>query len=394
MVQELTKASIEMLPVPDTGTRSHAAGDSLYLEIDSRGNRRWILRTSVYGRRTRRGLGSYPAVSLTDAKRAAARVKRDLQRGRLEVRTRLEIRRDVPTFAQAAERTIAKLRPDWKSAKHAAQWSSTLDRYAMPDPEKRPNSLRDRLVDEITPLNVADVLEPIWRTRRETASRLRQRIEAVMEWAVAAGYITQNPASRKTINTLLGKPKAKVNHFKALHYSKVPAALHKVRLSTAYPLTKLAFEFMVLTAARSGEVREAIWGEIDFESATWTVPAERMKAAKEHRIPLSGMALAILRDAWELTGGEGLVFPAPKGGVMSDMTLLGVCRRLELDCVVHGFRSSFADWTEEQAHGREVLRELALAHVNDDKTKAAYVRTDLFEQRRGLMQAWADFCSS
>ena len=390
MVQKLTKTDIESLPVPAKGTQAHAAGESVYLEVDHKGNRRWILRTAVYGHRTRRGLGSYPAVSLGDAKKAAARMKRDLHQGRLEVQTRevvqAEKRGDIPTFAQAAQRVITAKRPEWKSWRHGAQWANTLNTYAVP-------VLGDKPVDEITPLDVADALEPIWREKRETASRVRQRIEAVMEWATAARYITVNPAGRKTMEALLGKPKVKVNHHRALPYAEVPAALHKVELSTANPLTRLAFRFLVLTAARSGEVRGADWTEIHWDTRTWEIPADRMKAEKAHRVPLSDQALAILRDAWELTGGEGLVFPAPKGGAISDMTLLGVCRRLELDCVVHGFRSSFGDWAEEKARARAVVVDLALAHVNSDATRAAYVRTDSFEERAELMQDWANFCA-
>ena len=389
MVQEeLTKATIAGLPTPAKGTQAYAAGDSLYLEVDSKGNRRWILRTSVYGRRTRRGLGSWPDVSPSDAKKAAARMVRDLQRGRLTVQTQQERRGvDVPTFAQAMERVIASKRPEWKNWKHAGQWRSTLQTYAVP-------VLGDKTVDQIGPVDVAAVLEPIWREKRETASRVRQRVEAVMHWAVAAGYIVVNPAGRETMKALLGKPVVKVIHHRALPYGEVPAALRKVELSTSYALTKLALRLLALTATRSGEVRGMRWAEVDWESATWEIPADRMKAGEAHRVPMSDQVEALLREAWEYSGGGELVFPAPRSGdVMSDMVFTQLLRRLEIPAVPHGFRSSFRVWAAEKSGAPWAVCEAALAHRVGNATELAYMRSDLLEERRGLMEQWADFCT-
>ena len=191
---------------------------------------------------------------------------------------------------------------------------------------------------------------------------------------------------------VLPNTKGLKEHHRALPYADVPAALRMVRLSPSHTLTRLAFEFMVLTASRAGEVRNAKWSEIDFESATWVVPAVRMKARREHRVPLSDKALEILRDAWDLTGGEGLIFPAKRSGAaLTDMAFNVLLRRLEIDAVPHGFRSSFRDWAAEQSGASWAVCESALAHNVGNSTEAAYMRSDLFQQRRQLMQAWADF---
>ena len=235
-------------------------------------------------------------------------------------------------------------------------------------------------------------LESVLLDKRETASRVRQRIEAVLDWCHARGYRpADNPAGRHLLKVLPKTRKLKAHH-KALPYGDVAAALKKVSQPTAYQATKFAFEFMVLTADRSGEVRGATWGEVDWDTGTWTVPAERMKARREHRVPLCHQAMGVLRDAWELSGHAELVFPAPKGGQMSDMTLLGLIRRLEIPAVPHGFRSSFRDWAAEQSGGSWAVCESALAHSVGSGVEQAYMRSDLLDQRRGLMQQWADFC--
>ena len=216
-------------------------------------------------------------------------------------------------------------------------------------------------------------------------------METVMDWVVTNGWRLDNPAGKSLLKVLPSTRKLKEHH-RALNYQKVPAALGKVRLSTAYPLTKLAFQLLVLCASRSGEIRFASWSEIDRESATWTIPAGRMKAGREHRVPLSRQALETLEDARMISGGEGLIFPAPPSGkAMTDMTLTALLRRLSIPAVPHGFRSSFRDWAAEQSGASWAVCESALAHNVGNSTEAAYMRSDLFEQRRALTQEWADF---
>ena len=275
-------------------------------------------------------------------------------------------------------------RPTWSNAKHAAQWESTLVTYAHP-------LIGRKKVDEITPADAMEVLAPIWTSKPETASRVRQRMETVMDWAVAQGYRLDNPAGRSLLKVLPSVKRLK-EHRQALPYAQVPGAVARVRESTAGTPTKLAFEFLVLTAGRSGEVREAEWGEVDEEVAAWTVPAARMKGGRPHRVPLCGQAIAVLNEARRLDNGSGLLFPAPRSGVeLSNMAFGQLLRRLGLDFVPHGLRSSFRDWAAEQTDAPHAVMETALAHSVKNSTEAAYFRSDLFELRRGLMAAWGKF---
>jgi len=247
-------------------------------------------------------------------------------------------------------------------------------------------------VDEITTSDVMAVLLPIWTSKAETARRVRQRIGTVMKWAVAKGYRPDNPAGG-AIGAALPKNSGTRKHFRALPHSEVGPALDTVRASSAWVISKLAFEFLVLTAARSGEVRGARWEEMDFESATWTVPAERMKAARKHRIPISARALEVLRRAEELSDGTGLVFPSPTGRILSPSTLSKLLRELGVQAVPHGFRTSFRIWCGDTGVAREVA-EAALAHVIRDKVEAAYARGTLFARRRKVMEDWARYITA
>ena len=277
-------------------------------------------------------------------------------------------------------------RPTWSNSKHAAQWRSTLETYAFP-------LIGDKAVDAVTSADAMEVLTPIWTTKPETASRVRQRMETVMDWAVAQDYRPDNPAGRSLLKVLPKTQRLKEHH-RALPYAEVPGVVRRVRESTAGQSTKLSFEFLVLTAARSGEVRGAEWDEIDWGSATWEVPAARMKARRPHRVPLSGRALEILREALELDDGLRLVFPAARGGrPASAMTFTALLRRLEIPAVPHGFRSSFRDWVIEQTSTPWAVAEAALAHNVGNSTEAAYMRSDLFDRRRSLMDAWAAYVS-
>ena len=249
-------------------------------------------------------------------------------------------------------------------------------------------------MNEITRRHVVDALSPIWTSKPETARRVRQRIRAVMDRAAALEFIDYNPAG-DVINTALAKQPRVKNHHRALPYERLPAALCAVRASTANASVKLAFEMLALTACRSGEIRGMTWDEVDLREATWTVPETRMKAGRPHRVPLSRGALAILEEARALGDGKEVVFPAPhSGAVLSDMAFTQLLRRLELDFVPHGLRSSFRDWAAEQTDARHDVVESALAHAVGNATEAAYFRSDLLELRRRLMEDWGEFLGS
>jgi len=249
-------------------------------------------------------------------------------------------------------------------------------------------------VDAITTADVMAVLLPIWVPKHETARRVRQRISAVMQWAVAEGYRNDNPAG-DAIGAALPKRNKPKEHHRALPFREVGAALAAVRASAqAHWATKAAFEFLVLTAARSGEVRLAEWVEMDLEGRTWTVPKGRMKGEREHRVPLSDRAMEILESARGVTGGSGLVFPTSRGWPPSDSTLSKLLRELKVGAVPHGFRSSFRDWAAECSDAPRDVCELALAHVSSERVEAAYRRTDLFERRRVLKQEWSAYVAA
>ena len=372
----------------------HGDGDGLYLNIAPGGSKSWVQRIVVHGRRRDIGLGSYPTVSLARAREIVHSNRIAVAEGQDPVKEKREVRRaarspspSIPTFAEAAAQAIELHRPTWRNPKHAAQWQSTLATYAFPLIGNMP-------VSEIDSNDVFEVLTPIWTEKHETASRVRQRMEAVFNWAITKTLRKDNPASKAV---LIGLPQVSEleNHHRALHYSEVPAALVTVRESTADPVTRLAFEFLVLTAARSGEVRQSTWSEIKLGSATWTVPAERMKARRVHRVPLTGRCLEILSQARELSSPKGsLIFPSRSGKHLSDMTLSELLSRLGVPAVPHGFRSSFKDWCMDTDPDDErwFLSEAALSHPLGNATQKSYARGDLLEPRRPLMEEWAEFC--
>ncbi len=373
----------------------YSDGNGLNLKVEASGAKRWVQRVTIAGQRRNMGLGGYPAVSLAEARDLAAENQRLIRQGRDPMAERRqaaeELRRPaIPTFAQAAKQVIEMRRPTWSNSKHASQWTNTLRTYAHP-------VIGRKLVDEVTTGDVLAVLTPIWTTKPETASRVRQRLETVFDWTVAQGWRPDNPAGKAVIRVLPRTSRLK-SHHTALPYGEVAVALEQVRESTADPVTKLSFEFLVLTAARSSEVRLATWPEVDLESATWTVPAERMKARREHRVPLSSRCLDILSQAKELDTQEGsLVFPAARGGkALSDMAYTVMLRRLGISAVPHGFRSSFKNWCMEARDPGATWfpSEAALAHNLGNSTEQAYARTDLLEVRRPLMEDWAEFLAS
>ena len=345
-------------------------------------SKHWIWRGTVNGVRRDVGLGAFPYVSLAEARQKAFEHRKISWAGGDPVA--LKRRPDVPTFAEAVETVIAIHREGWKDAgKSEKQWRASLRDYAMP-------RLGRRRVDQITTADVMAVLIPHWHTKNETMRRVRQRIGAVMKWAVAQGYRGDNPAG-DAISAALPKNGSVRRHQRALPFGEVGAALAKVRTSGAHGLTALAFEFLVLTVCRSGEVRLATWDEVDRESATWTVPANRMKAKRDHRVPLSARALQILEEARAFEDGSGLVFSSPRARAISDNTISKLLRELGIEAVPHEFRSSFRDWAAECSDAPREVCELALAHVNSDRVEAAYRRTDLFDRRRVLMEEWSGF---
>ena len=350
------------------------------------GRKSWVQRLSIEGKRTDLGLGPCPPVSLAEARQKARENRSLVKSGGNPLAVKREEARlgETPTFEQLARQHIAENRHSWKNAKHRAQWESTLETYAFP-------TLGALKVNEITRRHVVDALSPIWTSKPETARRVRQRVRSVMDLAVALEYVDYNPAGAAINGALARQRRVKVHH-RAIPYSSLPAALQAVRESTASPSVKLGFEMLALTACRSGEVRGMTWVEVNLREATWTVPGERMKAGKPHRVPLSRRALAILEEARSLSDGNGLVFPAPRsGGVLSDMVFTQLLRRLDLDFVPHGLRSSFRDWAAEKTSAPHAVVETALAHTVGNATEAAYFRSDLFELRRNLMDEWSGF---
>ena len=364
----------------------HSAGETLYLMVWPSRGKSWVQRLTIEGKRKDLGLGPYPAVSLAQARKKAQDNLSLTKSGGNPLAAKQEEAKlsAIPTFEALARQHIADNLHSWRNAKHRAQWSSTLAAYAFP-------ALGALKVNEITRRHVVDALSPIWTSKRETARRVRQRIRAVMDRAAALEFIDYNPAG-DVINAALAKQPRVKNHHRALPYERLPAALCAVRASTANASVKLAFEMLALTACRSGEVRGMTWDEVDLREATWTVPEARMKSGRLHRVPLSRRALVILKEARSQSDGEGVVFLAPHtGAVLSPVAFAQLLRRLELDFVPHGLRSSFRDWAAEQTDARHDVVESALAHAVGNATEAAYLRSDLLELRRRLMEDWGEF---
>ncbi len=365
----------------------HTDGRGLMLLVKKSGSRSWVLRYQIEGRRRDMGLGAWPEVTLAMARERAREARRRIAEGYDPLNEKRErVKRLL--FQEAAVALMESKRSGWRNAKHAAQWRSTLESYAYP-------ILGDLDVQAISTHEVLAVLKPIWLVKTETASRVRQRIEAVLDYASALGARDgANPARwRGHLDHLLprpGKVRA-VRHFPALDWREAPAFMAELIQGNGSGARALAF--LILTAARSCEVRGATWDEIDFKARVWTIPAPRMKASKEHRVPLSDTAVAQLGEPYD---PDELVFPSTGSVIrpMSDMTLSAVVKRLgTLDITVHGFRSTFRDWAGEATpFAREVI-EAALAHGLKNKAEAAYARGDLFAKRRRLMDAWATFLS-
>ena len=362
----------------------HADGNGLYLFVQPTGTRSWVQRIVIRGRRRELGLGAATLVPLAEA-RELALANRKLARSGGDPLTEKRRAEGIPTFAEAAERVLEQKRGGWRGRWHAQNWWQSLERYVFPRIGRRP-------VSEVNTADVLEILRPIWHVKAATAREVRQRVRSVLEWAIAVDLRTDNPCDR--VVPVLGPQNDIVTHRQALPHKDVAAAIETVRAGSAQPAVRLAFEFLVLTAARSGEVRLATWDEIDAAGAVWTVPATRMKAKREHRVPLCGRALEVLDAAQTLGDGNRLVFPMRSGRSIATSTFPKMLQQHEVAAVPHGFRSSFRDWAaEETDHPREVI-EAALAHVVQNKVEAAYARSDLLERRRRLMDDWAEYLAS
>ena len=359
----------------------HADGNGLYLFVQPTGTRSWVQRLVIRGRRRELGLGAATLVPLAKA-REQALANRMLARSGGDPLSEKRRVQGVPTFAEAAQRVLEQKRGGWRGRWHAQNWWRSMERYAFPRIGSRP-------VSEVNTADVLEILSPIWHVKAETARAVRQRIRSVIEWAIALDMRNDNPCDR--VLPVLGPQNDIVTHRQALPHRDVAAAIKTVRAGSAQPAVKLAFEFLVLTATRSGEVRGAQWAEIDTTDRVWTLSAQRMKAKREHRVPLCGRAMEILDAASALGEGNSHVFPMRSGRPISASTLLKMLNDLRIAAVPHGFRSSFRDWAAEKTdHPREVI-EAALAHVVQNKVEAAYARSDLFERRRLLMDDWSAY---
>jgi integrase len=397
-IHRLTPLTVQRLKEPGL----YADGGGLYLQVRAADVRSWIFRYRMNGRKTPRdlGLGSLQDVGLADARQKAADARRLILDGKDPIETRrvaatqaaAEAAKSM-TFEACAKRYIADMTPGWRNEKHAAQWTATLDAYAYPVLGKLP-------VSAIEVAHVMQVLEPIWKTKPETASRVRGRVEAILGWATVRGYRRgDNPAQwRDRLVNLLPSPKKvrAVEHHAALPYAELGAFMATLRQQEG--TAARALEFVILTASRTSEAIGATWREIgDLKAAAWTVPKDRIKAGREHRVPLSPAAIAILREQQKIGHApDAFVFPGGKRGrALSTNAMLALLKRMgRTDITPHGFRSTFRDWAAEKTNYPREVAEMALAHAVSDKVEAAYRRGDLFEKRRQLMSDWAAFCDS
>ena len=372
----------------------YSDGGGLYLRVSSSGQKKWVLRyTPAAGSKTREmGLGSAASggVSLQRARELAQAARERLRDGQdpLTAKQAGQAQLQNPTFGVFSDQYVAAQAASFRNDKHIAQWRMTLLKYAKP--------IREKQLSEITTEDILSILEPMWLETPETASRLRGRIERVLDAAKAKGLRTgENPAAwRGHLQLLLpGRKKLSRGHHAAMPYRQIPSFMEQ--LGTRVGLASRALEFLILGACRSGEVRLMEWSEIDWDEAIWTIPGPRMKAGRPHRVPLTDPMLVILKDVQRIGLSDRFVFVGPnKHQPFSDMALSAVLKRMNVEnCTVHGFRSSFRDWAGDATDFPREVAEAALAHVVGDVTERAYRRGDAFEKRRGLIEAWAQYCS-
>jgi integrase len=360
-------------------------GEGLYLLVQSSSSKSWVCRIQKNGNRRDFGLGSASKVSLAQARERARELRGWVEMG-LDPAFERHKTLGIPTFKDASMRVLADYRKTWRNEKHEQQWLRTLETYVFP-------YFGNVQVDQITGPMIRRALADIWLAKPETARRVRQRIGTVLDWAYASGFRDSEAPMRAITKGLPRQPK-KEGHFAAMPYDKVPAFMVKLRLRESF--TRLALEFAILTAARSGEIRGCLWDEIDLKAKLWTIPKERMKASREHVVPLTAPAVRIIERCAELRIRQcPLVFPGGRGcSPMSDMTMTKLLREMKEPYTVHGFRSAFRDWVSEETPHQGDVAEAALAHAIANKTEAAYRRGNLLEKRKLLMQDWAQFCAA
>ena len=364
----------------------YADGNGLYVVVDPSGAKRWVLRTVVHGRRRDIGLGSVRLVSLAEARERTFTYRKMARDGGDPIAAKRRESVAIPTFEEATRTTFTEHKKAWKNGKHTDQWMQSLVTYVFP-------IFGTRRVDQVELADVMRALSPIWLRRPETARRVRQRIRTVLDWAKAAGFRTGDNPAEGVSRGLPRQPDHK-GHFAAIPYEDVPAFIRNLRASDAGEIVRLAFEFLILTAARTGEVLYARWKEIDLEQAVWTIPADRMKAGREHRVPLPERAVDILKRTRVLAMDGEYLFPGRGGDrPMSEMVFFMALRRMGMTFTTHGFRSAFRDWAAEQTSFPTEVCEMALAHAVRNKVEAAYRRGDLFDKRRELMAAWATYAA-
>ncbi len=395
LVNALTPMQVKHAPAG-----RHADGGGLHLLVKDTGARSWVYRFMLKGKSRDLGLGPAAgpdAIKLTDARDLAGALRLKVKAGvdplaERQMKAAEAIAAEQAahiagkTFKDVAGAYIEANEDSWRNAKHRQQWSNTLATYVYPVIGELP-------VAEVGTEHVMSILEPIWKTKPETASRVRGRIETILDAAKARGYRSgENPARwRGHISQILpARSRLTRGHHKALSYGDLPAFMEKLRKREA--VAALALEYAILTAARTGEVIGAKWGEVDLEKAVWTIPADRMKAGKEHRVPLSPRAVEILEETKKL--GKEWLFPGEQGGKLSGMAMTMLMRRMKVEATVHGFRSAFRDWSAECTGYAHEVCEMALAHTIGNKAEAAYRRGDLFEKRRRLMADWATYCAN
>jgi integrase len=379
--------SLSAIGIRNAKPGRHADGKGLYLLVKPSGSKSWVLRVQVGGRRRDYGLGSLDLVSLTEARDRALEYRKAAKSGLDPSLERRKAQQSIPTFEEAARQYHEAVKGSWRNGKHADQWLSTLKAHAFP-------TIGATRVDHIDAPIIQSVLLPIWLTLPETARRVRQRITSVLDFSHGQGWrATETP--RNAINTLMKRIKQprRGGGFAAMPYADLPAFMGALRADSP-TVGRLALQFLVLTAARSGEVRGARWDEIDLDKAQWNIPAARMKAGEAHSVPLTAAAVEVLQKVREVTTvrhGQP-IFPGLKGQPLSDATLAKVLRVAGGRAyTVHGMRSAFRDWLAEQTAFPGDWAEAALAHTLPNKVEAAYKRTKFLEQRRKLMAAWADY---
>jgi len=386
------KSHVEIERITTPGRHAVGGPAGLLLVVKPTGARSWMLRTRVGVKRRSIGLGGYPDVSLSEARRKAKDLKEKIESGVDPVEEKRKDRDALikeqtryMTFEEAARRCHRKKAAELKNDKHIRDWISSIERHVIP-------TIGDISVSEIGLPEVLAVLKPIWTEKTETASRIRQRIEQILNWATVSGYRTgENPARwAGNISEILPKPSKvfKRVHFKALPYEQMGSFMVELRKRPA--MTARALEWIILTACRSAEARGATWDEIDLKQRIWTIPADRMKMDREHRVPLCDDAVKLLKNLPRFEGSNYL-FTAARGGMLSDMSISMLCRRMKVEAVPHGFRSTFKDWATEQTSFPDLVSEMCLAHKVGSAVREAYARGDLLEKRRKLIDAWAEY---